>query len=120
MNKNVLNKLSKIESKVELAEVKVDLALIDDLKQLLDKSKNTYKEFNDSYQKFADFRRLVIIQGDNYSNEANQLMDVYQKAFTQAKELGIDFNTTQIAKDVRSLIANGDPSVIKSTISKLK
>ena len=31
MNKNVLNKLSKIESKVELAEVKVDLALMDDI-----------------------------------------------------------------------------------------
>jgi len=43
-----------------------------------------------------------------------------ENAFKQAKELGLDFLQTQVAKDVRSLIASGDPSIITKTINSLK
>ena len=106
--------------KTELATQKVELALIDDLTKSLNKSKASYKEFNDSFQKFVDFRRLVILEGEQYSKDANELIDLAEKAFKQAKELGLDFLSTQVGKDVRSLIASGDPSVITKTINSLK
>ena len=115
--KQVFNKLS---TKTELGTHKLELALIDDLTKSLNKSKASYKEFNDSFQKFVDFRRLVILEGEQYSKDANEMITLYENAAKQAKELGLDFNSIQIAKDVRSLIASGDPSVIKKTISNLK
>ena len=105
--------------KTELAIQKVELALIDDLTKSLNKSKASYKEFNDSFQKFVDFRRLVMLEGEQYSKDANELIDLAEKAFKQAKELGLDFLSTQVGKDVRSLIASGDPSVITKTINSL-
>ncbi len=106
--------------KTELSSQKIELALIDDLTKSLTKSKASYKEFNDSYNKFADFRRLSILSGEQYSKDANEMISLYENAFKQAKELGLDFNSIQIAKEVRSLIANGDPSVITKTINNLK
>jgi hypothetical protein len=121
--KNVANKLFKTEvtsEKVELESHKVELALIDDLTKSLNKSKISYKEFNDSYNKFADFKRLVILQGEQYSKDGEDLISLYEKAAMQAKELGLDFNSTNVAKEVRNLIANGDPNVIKKTVNNLK
>ena len=112
--------MNSLFGKTELATQKVELALIDDLTKSLNKSKASYKEFNDSFQKFVDFRRLVILEGEQYSKDANEMIALAEKAFKQAKELGIDFLTTQIAKDVRSLIASGDPSTITKTINSLK
>ena len=106
--------------KTQLASQKIELALIDDLTKSLNKSKVSYKEFNDSYSKFADFRRLAILTGEQYSKDADELINLYQNAAKQAKDLGLDFNSIQIAKDTRNLIASGDPSVIKKTISNLK
>jgi hypothetical protein len=106
--------------KTELATQKVELALIDDLTKSLNKSKASYKGFNDSFQKFVDFRRLVILEGEQYSKDANEMINLYNNAAQQAKELGLDFNSTQIAKDVRSLIGSGDPSVITKTINNIK
>jgi len=121
MEKNVM--IAKIKSLIEKSELKnqkVELALIDDLTKSLNKSKASYKEFNDVYSKFVDFRRLSILSGEQYSKDANEMIALAEKAFKQAKELGIDFLTTQIAKDVRSLIASGDPNVITKTINNLK
>ncbi len=115
--KTVFGKLFKEETK--LASHEVELALIDDLKKILDKSKNSYNEFNDSFQKFVDYRRLVTAQGETYSKDAEQLINLFQSASQQAKELGLDFNSTQIAKDAKSLIAGGDPTVIRRTISQI-
>ena len=115
--KNVFGKLF---TKTELGTHKIDLALIDDLTKSLNKSKASYKEFNDSFQKFVDFRRLVILEGEQYSKDANQMINLYENVSKQAKELGLDFNSTQIAKDVRGLIGSGDPSVITKTINSLK
>jgi hypothetical protein len=114
--KSVGNKLFK----TELANHKIDLALIDDLTKSLNKSKASYKEFNDSFQKFVDFRRLVILEGEQYSKDANDMIALYENASKQAKELGLDFNSIQVAKEVRNLIANGDPNVITKTINNLK
>ena len=114
--KNVFGKLFK----TELGTHKLELALIDDLTKSLNKSKISYKEFNDSYSKFVDFKRLAILTGEEYSKDADTLITLYENAAKQAKDLGLDFNSIQIAKDVRSLIASGDPSVIKKTISNLK
>ncbi len=111
---------NKLFDKVELESQKIDLALIDDLTKSVNKSKASYKEFNDSFQKFVDFRRLVILEGEQYSKDANEMITLAENAFKQAKELGLDFNSTQIAKDVRSLIASGDPNVITKTINSLK
>ena len=106
--------------KTELASQKIELALIDDLTKSLNKSKASYKEFNDSFQKFVDFRRLVILEGEQYSKDANEMINLYENAAKQAKELGLDFNSIQIAKDVKSLIASGDPNVITKTINSIK
>jgi hypothetical protein len=115
--KNVFGKLF---AKTELGTHKIDLALIDDLSKSLNKSKVSYKEFNDNYNKFADFRRLSILTGEEYSKDADVLINLYENAARQAKDLGLDFNSTQIAKEVRSLIASGDPSIIKKTINSIK
>jgi hypothetical protein len=114
--KSVGNKLFK----TELATHNVELALIDDLNKILEKSKSSYKEFNDSYIKFADFRRLAILEGEKYSKDAEDLISLYEKVASQAKELGLDFNSTNVAKEVRNVIANGDPNVIRKTINNLK
>jgi hypothetical protein len=111
---------NKLFDKVELSSQKVELALIDDLTKSLNKSKTSYKSFNDDYSKFVDFRRLSILSGEQYSKDANEMINLYENAAKQAKELGLDFNSIQIAKDVRSLIASGDPNVITKTINSLK
>ena len=121
MEKNVMiEKIKSLIEKSELNNQKIELALIDDLTKSLNKSKVSYKEFNDSYSKFADFRRLAILTGEQYSKDADDLINLYENAAKQAKDLGLDFNSVQIAKDVRTLIGNGDPNVIKKTISNLK
>jgi hypothetical protein len=120
MNPEVKKIGNKLFDKVELGSHKVELALIDDLTKSLNKSKASYKEFNDSFQKFVDFRRLVILEGEQYSKDANEMITLYENAAKQAKELGLDFNSIQIAKEVRSLIGSGDPTVITKTINSLK
>ena len=114
--KNVGNKIFK----TELESQKVELSLLDDLKKLINESKADYKEFNDSFNKMNDFRRLVLAEGEKYVSSSEKLIDIYQKMGTQAKELGLDFSNTNEAKEVRNIIANGDPNVIKKTLNNLK
>ena len=58
MNKDVLNKLARIESKVELGEVKVDLATSDDINTL---NKEVQKaQYNDVLLLKAPFSYSVI------------------------------------------------------------
>ena len=120
MNPEVKKIGNKLFDKVELASQKIELALIDDLTKSLNKSKASYKEFNDAYSKFVDFRRLSILSGEQYSKDANEMINLYENAAKQAKELGLDFNSIQVAKDVRNVIASGDPNVITKTINSLK
>jgi hypothetical protein len=97
--------------KTELASVKVDLALIDDLTKSLNKSKVSYKEFNDSYIKFADFRRLAILTGEQYSKDADELINLYENAAKQAKDLGLDFNSGPKKRGIKLLESSSETSI---------
>ena len=90
MNKNVLKKLSKIESKVELAEVKVDLALIDDVKK-------AYADAIAARKKSFDEMQLV---GKKVQEATKMIQDIiainegaisaFDKFEVAAKSIGID------------------------------
>lgn len=89
MNKNVLNKLSKIESKVELAEVKVDLALMDDIKTAIGK----YKGLDDATKTAMNKAKTMLIAYSDsvrvaYQN-AKSAVDLITELDTKSKELGL-------------------------------
>jgi len=87
MNKNVLNKLSKIESKVELAEVKVDLALIQDLE------KEYTKIFQATQQIKSEATRLskeLFAFRDVYNVDASKLINLISEYKKAAASLGVD------------------------------
>jgi len=89
MNKNVLKKLSKIESKVELAEVKVDLALMDDIKAAIGK----YKGLDDSTKTAMNKAKTMLIAYSDsvrgaYQN-AKSAVDLITELDTKSKELGL-------------------------------
>ena len=90
MNKNVLNKLAKIDSKVELAEVKVDLALIDDVKK-------AYADAITARKKSFDEMQLVGKKVQETTKIIQDIISVNQNAIsaiekfeTAAKSIGID------------------------------
>lgn len=89
MNKNVLNKLSKIESKVELAEVKVDLALMDDIKTAIGKYKGLDEATKTAMNKA---KNMLIAYSDSvrgaYQN-AKSAVDLITELDTKSKELGL-------------------------------
>lgn len=117
MNKNVLNKLSKIESKVELAEVKVDLALVDDLNKII----NDYKVVNNNYQttfkEFADIDKrftALKVKAREFSSldkkvysQSQQIIDKIQQ---QAKDLGVDASGIKGVKELYQLMDDSSRS----------
>jgi len=112
MNKNVLNKLSKIESKVELAEVKVDLALIDDVKK-------SYADAIAARKKSFDEMQLV---GKKIQETTKMIQDIiainesaisaFDKFEVAAKSIGID-----VPKDILDQKKNIQEG-LKGTLAK--
>lgn len=91
MNKDVLNKLAKIESKVDLAEVKVDLSLMDDFKSALN---NMVKEpAGDEANKIIALRKDVQKGIDNAKQilgRVNYVAKIGIQLEESAKKLGVD------------------------------
>jgi uncharacterized protein YhaN len=96
MNKDVLNKLSKIERKVELAEVRVDLAKISDLEAAYQKGRASVDKANALSVQLGDAVTLwnktfaplknEITSVEQSITDGYKLISVLQK---QASDLGI-------------------------------
>lgn len=113
MNKDVLNKLAKIESKVELAEVRVDLALVDDLKKADQQVIARTNEFRDQ-----------INNAEQYINQARDSKDAAQKAFEDyssvvlkfrqaTKDLGMDYPYEADYKALQTIMVNLSSKYLK-------
>lgn len=111
MNKNVLNKLSKIESKVELAEVRVDLALMDQLKK-------AETSFFDKSTAMVD----AVTNIDKFVALAKSSLEISQKAFTEyqdlylrvqkaSKELGVDAPTDALYQKAKGVMLNNSMKI---------
>jgi hypothetical protein len=84
MNKNVLNKLSKIESKVELSEINVELATIyDDLN-------GTIAEANQGAMKALDMAKQGATLCKESINKNNVLLKELDRAEGLIQQLGLD------------------------------
>jgi hypothetical protein len=91
MNKNVLNKLSKIESKIELAEVKVDLGLYDDFKSAL--TNMVQEPAGDEANKILALKKDVQKGIDNAKQilgRVNYVAKIGIQLEESAKKLGVD------------------------------
>lgn len=116
MNKNVLKKLSKIESKVELAEVKVDLALADDIKTMTAKATTIANELLKA-SKSTDLAKIELdkITAD-YNKQLALVLKIYPdavkfkdaeetltlKALKSTADLGIDIYSIPSFKEFES------------------
>lgn len=107
MNKNVLSKLSKIESNVELSDVKVDLGTIDEIKTLLkniNTTNNEYNKFDATVQKnivpLNDAYKKILLNKD-YPKKQTAIVDKLAAQLTkQAADLGIDVKTIPAFQDL--------------------
>lgn len=90
MNKNVLNKLSKIESKVELAEVKVDLAVIEDIKKLQISANKIEENALNELKKAISILDNASKLYDTANKSAILVINEINKARGMSKELGIE------------------------------
>jgi hypothetical protein len=96
MNKNVLKKLSNIESKVELAEVKVDLALMDDLMKATTALNNESKKSDQLRKDIAvssfnlkQSKKALLNQINGLDSAINNILEISNKIETASKELGV-------------------------------
>lgn len=112
MNKNVLNKLAKIESKVELSEMKVDLALIDDVKK-------SYADAIAARKRSFDEMQLVgkkIIEAAKIMQDIIKInegaISAFDKFEVAAKSIGID-----VPKDILDQKKNIQEG-LKGTLAK--
>jgi hypothetical protein len=100
--KNVFGKLF---PKTELATHKVDLALVDDLKKGIAEGK---KQEANLYSDFKTALNSVIIKAREIEVKYNVLLsNINEPLFQsekQAKELGLDFKTTDFYKQAQSVI----------------
>lgn len=90
MNKNVLSKLSKIESKVELSDVKVDLALLDDLSKISMESGSLLVLQSQQTDAFQKLDKSIILNKKGLAEA--------EKGFKAAQDLG-DPKTIEIFKN---------------------
>lgn len=102
MNRSVLEKLAKLNNRVELAEVKVDLALVDDIDKML----STVKAERDANEKLANsvegLDKRVQAAGADFAKKQKELDDMKS---TLGKTLG---------KEIITLQTNGDKQYAKS------
>lgn len=113
MNKNVLNKLSKIESKVELAEVKVDLALMDDIKKLHQQSIDLKKKASPYEKEALDISnraRVIVGAMGDIDKETSKIESTAQQVFNnfkkQASDLGLDIKNSEANKLYEEILSN--------------
>jgi hypothetical protein len=91
MNKDVLNKLARIESNVQLAEVKVDLANINDFVKIYDQAQKNYVDFNKAYGELDKIKGTVVETGTNFLDASNQLNSLGATFKKQFEEIGLNY-----------------------------
>jgi hypothetical protein len=107
MNKNVLEKIGQIQSKVELSDVRVDLGTIDEIKfqvKSISGVNDTYNKLDAIIQKnvkpISDAYKQIIINKD-YQKKINPVLDKLQATLTkQASDLGLDVKSLPAYKDL--------------------
>jgi DNA repair ATPase RecN len=108
MNKDVLNKLARIESKVELAEVKVDLAVTDEIASELKSINQMLKMANDANNKIVKAAEQLnaayknIGQNLNYAKVKTSKVDSISNNLNKlAADMGVDPKSTQVFKSIQ-------------------
>ena len=120
MNKNVLNKLSKIESKVELAEVKVDLALIDDINKASSTANKSINDFLSAYKIIDAQKDKAMSSGESYYKTAGQMETTLKQFEAKAKELGINPNDNAEYKSAQDLLVRYDIQSVFDRVDSLR
>lgn len=108
MNKNVLEKLAKFESNVELAEVKVDLAVTDEIASELKTIAAVLKTTNDANNKIVKFAQQLndayskVSANTNFAKAKTSRVDsIYKNLEKLTKELGVDIRSTDAFKSIQ-------------------
>jgi hypothetical protein len=100
--KNVFGKLF---TKTELGTHKIDLALVDDLKKGIAEGKkqeaNLYSDFKTALNSVIGKAREIEVKYNVLLSNINEPLFQSEK---QAKELGLDFKTTDFYKQAQSVI----------------
>ena len=109
-----------IKNGLELESKNVELSTIDDLKKYLTTAESSFKEFDSTLSKFYELKKVLVLNGEKYIKETSQIENIYQKALSLSKELGLDFTKTNEYKRLNTLIINGDPKAIQNTLSRVK
>lgn len=90
MNKSVLSKLAKFESKVELTEVQIELNTVKDVEKQLKESEKEWANASKITGKISQLKNDAISaykQARVNANQVTQKIDALEK---QAKDLGLD------------------------------
>ena len=117
MNKNVLSKLSKIESKVELAEVKVDLALIDDVNKAHSSAITAQEKGWDEMLMLKKKVQETLKTVQDAVNIHKDALVNFDKFDAAAKSLGIEVPKQVIAQ--RQYVENGLKKILPDYIKAL-
>lgn len=105
MNKDVLNKLAKLESKVELAEVKVELANINELVKVIESGERVYKAFNDAYAQLEKIKPVIIANGNQFAAILENAFSLQMTLKKQFQEIGLNWDDYPEAKALKSLLS---------------
>lgn len=98
--------LKKIGNKLFLNTQKVELAIVDDLKKAIDEGRkqeaNLYSDFKGALNGIISKAREIEIKYNVLLSNINEPLFQSEK---QAKELGLDFKSTDFYKQANSVIA---------------
>ena len=87
MNKNVLSKLSKIESNVELSDVKVDLNMVKDIMDAMTEMRNLNIKSDQFKSIIADKKKEVDIAKKNFKEHLDAILFQARIAQNQSERL---------------------------------
>lgn len=97
--------VKKIADKISLAHQKIELATIDDLKKGIEEGKkqeaNLYSDFKGALNAIISKAREIEIKYNVLLSNINEPLFQSEK---QAKELGLDFRSTDYYKQAQSII----------------
>lgn len=97
--------VKKIANKISLAHQKIELATIDDLKKGIEEGKkqesNLYSDFKGALNAIISKAREIEIKYNVLLSNINEPLFQSEK---QAKELGLDFRSTDYYKQAQSVI----------------